>query len=360
MITLKFKKFNIEAYKPGKSRVKKLRKIIKLSANESALGISPKAKKIIANKKINLDKYPDGKSKNLRKSISKTYNCNSEKVICGAGSDEVIQMICQLFLNPKDEVIVPEYSFLMYRIYSKIVGAKVVFSKEINFKISIKEILKKVTNKTKIVFIANPNNPTGTYLTKKELLELRKKLNKNILLVIDDAYAEYMKNSDYSSGLDLFKNKENVFILRTFSKIFGLASLRVGWGYGSKKIIDALNVIKPPFNVNGIAQLAASESLKDKKFIYKSIKHNLFYAKKIKKFLEKYNIFSNTISANFLFLNFEKSKFSANYFYKKLKSKGIILRSTEAGYRIKNKLRLSIGSSKENLKFISTVKGIFN
>ena len=160
MITLKFKKFNIEAYKPGKSKVKKLKKVIKLSANESALGISPKAKKVILNKNLNFDKYPDGKSKSLRKSISKTYNCSSEKIICGSGSDEIIQMICQLFLNPKDEVILPEYSFLMYRIYSKIVGAKVVFSKEINFKISIKEIMKKVTNKTKIVFIANPNNPT--------------------------------------------------------------------------------------------------------------------------------------------------------------------------------------------------------
>jgi len=359
MTTLKFKKFNIEAYKPGKSKVKKLKKVIKLSANESALGISPKAKRLISNKKINLDKYPDGKSLNLRKSISKTYKCNPERIICGAGSDEVIQMICQLFLNPRDEVVLPEYSFLMYRIYSKIVGAKVVFAKEMNFKISIKEILKKVTKKTKIVFIANPNNPTGTYLNKKEVLKLRKRLNKNILLVIDDAYAEYMKNSDYSSGLDLFKNKENVFILRTFSKIFGLASLRVGWGYGSKKIIDALNVIKPPFNVNGIAQLAASESLKDKKFINKSIKHNLFYAKKIKKFLENYSIFSNTVSANFLLLDFEKSRYSANFFYQNLKKKGIILRSTETGYHIKNKLRLTIGSSKENLKFMSIVKRMF-
>tara|TARA_B100001741_G_scaffold307210_1_gene301729 strand:- start:2596 stop:3678 length:1083 start_codon:yes stop_codon:yes gene_type:complete len=360
MITLKFKKFNIEAYKPGKSRVKKLKKVIKLSANESALGMSPKAKKLILNKKLISYKYPDGKSKDLRKAISKTYNCKFEKIICGSGSDEVIQMICQLFLYPKDEVVLPEYSFLMYRIYSKIVGAKVLFSKELNFKISIKEILKKVTKKTKIVFIANPNNPTGTYLTKKEVLELRKKLNRNILLVIDDAYAEYMKNSDYSSGLDLFKNKDNVFILRTFSKIFGLASLRVGWGYGSKKIIDALNLIKPPFNVNSIAQLAAAESLKDKKFINKSIKHNLFYAKKIKKFLENYNIFSNFVSANFLLLNFDKCKYSANYFYKKLKKKGIILRSTKEGYNIENKLRLTIGSKKENLKFISSVKGILN
>ena len=153
MSTLKFKKFNIEAYKPGKSKIKKLKKVIKLSANESALGISPKAKRLISNKNLILNKYPDGKSQNLRNSISKTYKCNSEKIICGAGSDEVIQMICQLFLNPKDEVVLPEYSFLMYRIYSKIVGAKVVFAKEINFKISIKEILKKVTKKTKIIFL---------------------------------------------------------------------------------------------------------------------------------------------------------------------------------------------------------------
>ena len=360
MITPNFKKIDIEAYKPGKSKVKKLKTVIKLSANESALGMSPKAKKIVSGKKLNLDKYPDGKSQNLRNAISKAYKCKSDKIICGAGSDEVIQMICQLFLNPKDEVVVPEYSFLMYRIYSKIVGAKVVFAKEINFKVSVKEILKKVTKKTKIVFIANPNNPTGTYLTKKEVLDLRKKLNKKILLVIDDAYAEYMKNKDYLSGLDLFKNKDNVFVLRTFSKMFGLASLRVGWGYGSKKIVDALNVIKPPFNVNGIAQLAAIESLKDKKFINKSVRHNLFYSRKIKKFLEKYNIYSNLVSANFLLLDFEKCRYSAKFLYEKLKNKGIILRSTKDGYYIKNKLRLTIGSKSENLVFMNTVKNILN
>ena len=197
-------------------------------------------------------------------------------------------------------------------------------------------------------------------MTKKELLELRKKLNKNILLVVDDAYAEYMKNKDYKSGLDLFKNKDNVFILRTFSKIFGLASLRVGWGYGSKKIIDALNIIKPPFNVSLLAQLAAVESLKDSKFIKKSIKHNLIFAKKIKSFLERYQIFSNTISANFLLLDFKRSNHSAKEFYEKLKNKGIIVRSTEDGYHIKNKLRLTIGSRSENLAFMDAVKNILN
>ena len=360
MTTPKFKKFKIEAYKPGKSKFKKLKKIIKLSANESALGMSPSVAKIISNQKLNLERYPDGKSELLRKEISKKYKCNFEKIICGAGSDEVIQMICQLFLKPKDQVVVPQYSFLMYRIYANIVGAKVVFAKEINFKVSITEIIKKVTKNTKIVFVANPNNPTGTYLTKKEIIELRKKLNKRILLVIDDAYAEYMKNEDYKSGLELFKNMDNVFILRTFSKIFGLASLRVGWGYGSKKIIKALNIIKPPFNVSHIAQLAATEALKDKKFIDQSIKHNFLFAKKIKTYLEQYQIFSNSISANFLLLDFKNCKHTAKYLYEKLKQRGIIVRSTEDGYHIRNKLRLTIGSKQENLAFMNAVKNILN
>ena len=248
----------------------------------------------------------------------------------------------------------------MYRIYAKIVGANVIFAKEKNFKISVTEIIKKVSKKTKIVFLANPNNPTGTYLTKSELIDLRKKLRKNILLVVDDAYAEYMQNSDYKPGLDLFKNNQNVFILRTFSKIYGLSSLRVGWGYGSKSIVDALNIIKPPFNVNEVAQKAAIESLKDEKFISRSIRHNILYAKKLKDFLNKYDIESNKVSANFLLLDFAKCKFKAKYFYERLKKKGIILRSTEDGYKIKNMLRLTIGSKKENLKFMNTVKGLFN
>ena len=357
---MRFKKLNIETYEPGKSSLKRFHQVVKLSANESALGVSSKAKKILSNKNLSFFRYPDGKSNALRRQISKKFKCNEDRIICGAGSDEVIQMLCQLFLNPKDEVILPQYSFLMYRIYAKIVGAKVIFAKENNFKVSIPEIIKNVSKKTKIVFLANPNNPTGTYLTSSELLELRKKLRKNILLVVDDAYAEYMKNNDYKSGLKLFKNKQNVFILRTFSKIYGLSSLRVGWGYGSKKIIKALNVIKPPFNVNEVAQKAAIESLKDTKFITRSVKHNIIYAKKLKNFLNQYGINSNNISANFLLLNFEKCKFKAKYFYKKLKMKGIILRSTENGYNIKNMLRLTIGSKTDNLKFMRAVKGVFN
>ena len=357
MTLLKFKRNSFESYKPGKSRISRIKNIIKMSANESALGTSPKVKKEI-NRKINFSKYPDSESNNLRLNISKKFNCKFEKIICGAGSDEIIQIICQLFLKPKDEVIVPQFSFLMYRIYSKIAGAKVLFAKENNFKISVSEIIKKMSKKTKIVFLANPNNPTGTYLKKNELLQLRKKLRSNILLVVDDAYDEYMKKNDYASGLKLFKNSKNVILLRTFSKIYGLASLRIGWGYGPKKIIDAMNVIKPPFNTNMAAQFAAVAALKDRSFIKKSAKHNLIWANRLKKIFNKFNIITNEVTANFLLLNFNKCKYSANHVQKKLENNGIILRSMQS-YKIKNALRLTIGSSVANNKLISILNKIF-
>jgi len=358
MTSLNFRKINIEAYKPGRSILKKKKNIIKLSANESALGMSPKVLKILKSKNYKISKYPDSKAIDLRKLISSKFKCEFNKIICGSGSDEVIQMICQLFLKPGDEVIVPQYSFLMYRIYASIVGAKVVFSKEREFKVSVEDLIKKVNKKTKIVFVANPNNPTGTYLEKKELINLRKKLNKKILLVVDDAYDEYMKDKKYSSGLKIFKNKKNVFILRTFSKIYGLASLRIGWGYGPKEIINSMNIIKPPFNVNMAAQVAAVAALRDKSFINKSVKHNLIWANKIKKFLNKLNIITNEVTANFLLLNFSKCKYSANYVKKKLENNGIILRSMKI-YKINNALRLTIGSSSANNKLIRILNKIF-
>ena len=354
-----FRKIDTEVYKPGKSNLSKNKEVIKLSANESALGISSRVKKILKKKNLKISKYPDSKCRDLRKIISKNFNCKYNKIICGAGSDEIIQMLCQLFLKPNDEVIVPQYSFLMYRIYSKIVGAKVIFSKENHFKVSVDEIIKKVNKKTKIVFLANPNNPTGTYLEKKELISLRKKLNKRILLVIDDAYHEFIIDKEYLSGLEIFKKSENVFILRTFSKIYGLASLRIGWGYGNKKIIDALYNIKPPFNVNKLAQLCAIESLKDKKFVKRSIRHNSIWKKKIKNEMNKYNIFSNKISANFLLLNFKKCKFSANFIRKKLENESILLREMKT-YGINNCLRLTIGNSRENKIFLKAMRSIFN
>ena len=356
----KFKKLKFQSYKPGKYEIpnlKETRKIIKLSANESALGASSKVKAILR-KKVSTSIYPDYTSKLLRKQISIKFKCDSNKIICGSGSDEIIQMLCQLFLGKGDQVIVPEFSFLMYRIYASISGAKVIFSKEKNFKISVDNIINRVNKKTKIVFLANPNNPTGTYLSRNELINLRKRLRKDILLVIDDAYFEYMKDDKYSPGLEIFKNSKNVFILRTFSKIYGLAALRIGWGYGDKKIIQALNFIKPPFNVNEVAQLCAIEALKDNKFISKSVKHNLYWSKKIKKSLEEFDIYTNKISANFLLLNFNHCKLSAISIEKKLERQGIILREMDT-YGIDNHLRLTIGNSVENKLFLKEIKKIF-
>jgi len=260
-------------YSVGLSQFKDKVAKVKLSANESALGPSPKAINEYLKMSKNFKRYPDSDGVNLRKALAKKFKLDLNKIILGSGSDQILELICKAFLRKGDDVIVPKYSFLIYRLYSKINGANVLYSKEKNFTVSVEDILKKVTKKTKIVFIANPNNPTGTYISKKKLLLLRKKLRSNILLVIDDAYFEYVKQKDYSSGLKLFSNFKNVLITRTFSKIYGLAGLRVGWGYGSKEIINSLNLIRPPFNINSPALSAAEAAIKDNAWLNKEIKH---------------------------------------------------------------------------------------
>jgi len=262
-----------EKYVTGLSKFRNKAAKVKLSANESALGPSPKAIKEYLRLSKNFKRYPDSEGISLRKTIAKKFKLDLNRIILGSGSDQILELICKAFLRKGDEVIVPKYSFLIYRLYSQMNGAKVLYSKEKNFTISVDEILKRETKKTKIVFLANPNNPTSTYVDKKKLLFLRKKLRSNILLVVDDAYFEYVKQKDYSSGLQLFSNFKNVIVTRTFSKIYGLAGLRVGWGYGSKEIINSLNQYKPPFNVNSPALSAAEAAIKDNAWLKKEIKH---------------------------------------------------------------------------------------
>ena len=187
-------KIKVEKYIEGLSQFRKIDNPIKLSANESALGPSPKAIEAFERDKNKIFKYPETDSTSLRDVLSSKFNIDSKRIICGAGSDQIFDLTCQLFLEPEDEVIVTKFGFVMHRIYATLHKAKVVLAKEKNFKASVDEILKKVTNKTKIVFIANPNNPTGTYLSENEMLKLRKKLRKNILLVVDDAYFEFLNS----------------------------------------------------------------------------------------------------------------------------------------------------------------------
>jgi histidinol-phosphate aminotransferase len=332
---------------------------VKLSANESALGPSPKAIKEYLKLSKNFKRYPDSDGINLRKSLAKKFKLDLNKIILGSGSDQILELICKAFLKKGDDVIVPKFSFLIYRLYSRINGANVLYSNEKNFTVSVEDILKKVTKKTKIVFIANPNNPTGTYISKKKLLLLRKKLRSNILLVIDDAYFEYVQQKNYSSGLKLFSNFRNVIVTRTFSKIYGLAGLRVGWGYGSKEIINSLNLIKPPFNINSPALSAAEAAIKDNAWLNKEIKHVNKWNNKFYEEFKKLNIDTNKSFTNFLLINFNKIKKNSNKIFKLLANAGILVRKMNS-YGIKNSLRVTIGKSNENKALMLKLKKAIN
>ena len=351
------RKIEIERYEGGLSQFKKIDNLIKLSSNESALGPSPRAMEAFQKEKDKIFKYPESDSSSLRNIISKKFDINFERIICGAGSDQIFDLTCQLFIEPGDEVIVTEYGFIMHRIYASLYGAKVLLAKEKNFKASVDEILKKVTNKTKIVFVANPNNPTGTYLSKDKMLNLRQKLRSDILLVVDDAYFEFLNRDDFTSGLDLFKDEANVLITRTFSKIYGLAGLRLGWGYSSKEIIDKMYQIKPPFNVNRAALCSGIEAIKDNEWTKKAIEHNTLWSKKIFSVLNECRIQTNIPTANFFLMNFNETKINSDEAFEKLANNRLILRKMTQ-YKIPKALRLTIGDKESNEYFIKCIRDI--
>ncbi len=349
--------FKVERYIGGLSQFKKIDNPIKLSANESALGPSPRAIQAIEKDKDKVFRYPESDSNGLREILSEKFNIDFKRIICGSGSDQIFDLTCHLFLEPGDEVIATEFGFIMHRIYASLYKAKVILAREKNFKASVEEILSKVTEKTKIVFIANPNNPTGTYLSKNEMLNLREKLRSNILLVVDDAYFEFLNSEDFISGLDLFKDSNNVLITRTFSKIYGLAGLRLGWGYSSREIIERMYEIKPPFNVNRTALVAGAEAIKDNEWTKRAIEHNKLWSKKIFSILKEFNIKTNIPAANFFLMNFDEAKINADEAFEKLAAKKLILRKMTQ-YKISNALRLTIGNKEVNEHFIKSVGSI--
>ena len=354
MILPKPRKIDVERYVGGLSELKEIDNPIKLSANESALGPSPKALEAFQKDKDKVFKYPESDSNSLRNVIGKILNIDEERIICGSGSDQIFDLACRLFIEPGDEVVVTEFGFIMHRIYASLYQAKVILAKEEKFKASVDEILKKISNKTKIVFIANPNNPTGTYIPKNSMLDLRKRLRSDILLVVDDAYFEFLNKEDYVSGLELFKNSENVLITRTFSKIYGLAGLRLGWAYSSKKIINAMYQIKPPFNVNRAALAAGIEAIQDNEWTQKAIEYNTLWSKKIFSVLQEYKIKINEPTANFFLMNFDQTKINSDKVFEELSNKRLILREMKQ-YKIPNALRLTIGDEQANEHFIKSI-----
>lgn len=339
---------DIEAYVPGKSAAPAGVKLHKLSSNETPLGPSPKAVAAYGSIAGKLELYPDGSSTKLREAIGARYGLDISRILCGTGSDELLQLITKAYLGDGDEGVFTEHGFLVYRIAILAAGARPVVVPEKNFTADVDAILAAVTPRTKIVFLANPNNPTGTYLPFDEVKRLHAGLPPDVLLVLDAAYAEYVRRNDYASGLELVAESENVVMTRTFSKIYGLANLRLGWLYGPAHVVDALERIRGPFNVNGAAIEAGAAAIADEAHVAAAIEHNDKWLAWTTAELEKLGLAVTPSVGNFVLIHFPatpgKTAKEADAF---LTQRGLILRGVGA-YGMPNALRMTIGSEEAN------------
>jgi histidinol-phosphate aminotransferase len=346
---------DISPYVPGESEVPGGLKPIKLSSNETPLGPSPKA--IAAYRAVGeeLDRYPDGASTVLRDAIAKLYGLNRDHIVCGNGSDELINLIAHAYLGPGDESAYSAHGFLMYRIATLASGAKPVAVPEKGYRADVDAMLARVTPKTKVVFLANPNNPTGTYVPNEEVRRLHKGLPGNVLLVIDAAYSEYVRRNDYEAGIELVATTENTVMTRTFSKIYGLAALRLGWAYCPAPIADVLNRVRGPFNVTAPAIAAGVAALEDKAHIETAVAHNEKWLPWVTAEFEKIGIKVTPSIGNFVLMHFPATKgkdaVSAD---EHLKARGIILRRV-AAYGLPNCLRMTIGTEDDNRRVVAAL-----
>ncbi|WP_342644198.1 histidinol-phosphate transaminase [Rhodoligotrophos ferricapiens] len=339
---------DIAAYVPGKSKATGGSKTYKLSSNETPLGPSPKAIETYRACADELHLYPDGAASGLRHAIATHYGLNPDHIVCGAGSDEVLNLIAQAYLGPGDEGIFSRHGFLVYEIAIRGAGAIPVVAPETDLTTDVDHILERVTPRTKAVFVANPNNPTGTYLPFEEIKRLHAGLPSNCLLVIDAAYSEYVRQNDYSSGLELVATSPNVVMTRTFSKVYGLAALRLGWAYCPPAIAGVLNRIRGPFNVSTPAQAAGIAALEDKAHIEKAVAHNDQWRPWLTEALTALGLKVTPSVANFVLVHFpdEPGKRAADadaY----LLGRGVVLRRME-NYHLPHALRLTVGSEEAN------------
>ena len=347
---------DLEPYRGGKSKLSGIETIFKLSSNENPFGPS---KLVIDayNTAINdITIYPDPLNDELINKISDFYSIDSKGILCGCGSDEILHLLARAYLSGNDEAIVSENCFAVYPLAIKASGARVIRAKEINFKTQIQSILGLINNATKMIFLANPNNPTGTIISYDEIIELHSKLPSNILLVLDEAYAEYVKVESYKNYFDLVNNNNNVVITRTFSKVYGLAGLRVGWAYCPKDVVETLNRLRIPFSVNSTAQKVAVAALDDQNHVINSVKHNTNWLSKMELELEGLGFSVTPSSCNFLLIEASSNlDFSADEVYEYLCSKGIIVRQMHE-YNLPNFLRITIGTGEANKLVISSLK----
>ena len=340
---------DIEAYVPGKSAAPVgVTKIHKLSSNENPLGASPKAIEAVREIAAKLEFYPDGAATKLREAIGEAHGLNPANIVCSNGSDEILGLLSQTYLEPGDEAIFSEHGFMVYKIYIQAAGAVPVAVREVEERADVDAILAAVSPKTRIVFLANPNNPTGTYLPFEEVRRLHAGLPKHVLLVLDAAYAEYVRRNDYEAGVELVGNAQNAVMTRTFSKIHGLGGLRIGWMYGPAHIVDAINRMRGPFNVNAAAIEAGVAALKDRAHVERTVAHNDRWLSWLSEELPKLGLRVTPSVGNFILIHFpDREKHSAARADAFLSERGYILRRV-AAYGFPNALRMTVGTEEAN------------
>lgn len=346
---------DITIYKPGVASVAGIEKVIKLSANETPLGPSPKAVAAFEAAAGSIERYPEGSAAKLRSAIGEVFDLDPERIVVGAGSDEVLQMLGHAYIGEGDEVIYTEHAFVIYPVVTKSNGGIAVEVPETDCRADVDAILARVTDKTRVIYLANPNNPTGTWIPDNEIRRLHAALPGDVLLVIDEAYGEYVHEEGYKSALNLVEGNENVVVTRTFSKIYGLASLRLGWGYCPQAIADDLNRIRGPFNTSVAAQAAGIEAIRDREHVARSVEHNDTWMRWLEQQLGGLAIDFTPGVGNFILMHFGdepgKTAAEANDF---LLSKGIILRFAPAP-KLKDSIRLTIGLEEENRKVVEAL-----
>jgi histidinol-phosphate aminotransferase len=347
---------DIAPYEPGRARTGQGGRVVKLSSNESAFGASPAAQAAYEALAPALHRYPDGGSSALRAALAARYGLDAARIVCGCGSDDILQLMCRAYVGPGDEVIYSRHSFSIYGIAAHSVGARCVITEEEDYTPSVDATLAALSARTRLVFLANPGNPSGTYLSGAELRRLHAGLPDHVALVLDGAYAEFVTAPDYEAGARLAGEAGNVVMARTFSKIYGLAGLRLGWAYGSAGIIDVLNRLRGPFNVSSAAQVAGLAALEDEDFVARVREHTSQWRAWLRDELVALGLFVAPSVTNFLLLRFPAepglSAAEADAF---LTARGILLRRME-GYGLPDHLRLTVGTAEENHMVVDSLR----
>ena len=347
---------DIAAYVLGKSAGTGTGKVHKLSSNESPLGPSPAALQAYAACAQNLALYPDGGSSALREALADCYGINPANIVCGAGSDELLQLLASGYLQAGDEAIYTEHGFLVYQIVIRANGAIPVVVPERNLTADVDAILAAVTPRTRMVFLANPNNPTGTYVSFDQVKRLQAGLPPDCLLVLDAAYAEYVRRNDYEAGLELVSSFRNVVMTRTFSKAYGLAGLRLGWAYCPANVADVLNRIRGPFNVGMPAIAAGAAAVRDQAHLAKAVEHNDVWLPKVTMAVEELGLKVTPSVGNFILVHFppdgSRTAAQADEF---LASNNVIVRRMD-GYGLPGALRVSIGDADGCTAFLTALQ----